>query len=142
MSQDPSSHLVIPPCPEGDSIQVRFWKRERYQLSCRGWALFPGIHVQSHFTPRNIDLAYKRGPSSSPSTTNVQPPPLRLCCRAYVHVPSPIYSFPLMRCVLEQQANTRAPRGQPWPYREETEKKAWSCEREKERNSAQEYCTV
>ncbi len=54
LSQDPSSRSCYPP-PEGDSIQVlpaavSFWKRERYRLSYRDWALLimlQTVHFQS-----------------------------------------------------------------------------------------------
>ena len=44
MSQDTTLHLDLAiPLPEGDSIQVlpgvSFWKRKRYRLSYRGWAV-------------------------------------------------------------------------------------------------------
>ncbi len=56
MSQDTTLHLDLAiPLPEGDSIQVlpgvSFWKRKRYRLSYRGWAV--GIvDIQSHNLPK------------------------------------------------------------------------------------------
>ncbi len=49
----PFISILLSPLPEGDSIQVlpavSFWKRERYRLSYRGWAL-KARHVVSHST--------------------------------------------------------------------------------------------
>ena len=52
MSQDTTLQLdFVIPLPEGDSIQVSFWKRKRYRLSYRGWAV--GIvDIQSHNLPK------------------------------------------------------------------------------------------